>query len=121
MNAHNIIYVTDGYMRIQIVNDQGQEVFNDVLQEQLVVVPQNFAVVKQAGEQGSKWISFRTNDNAIMNTLAGRTSVMRALPVDVLANAYQLSREDAQKLKYNRQESVLFMPGSSYTGSRGAM
>ncbi|KAF5822035.1 putative 11-S seed storage protein, plant [Helianthus annuus] len=122
MNAHNIIYVTDGYMRIQIVNDQGQEVFNDVLQEQqLVVVPQNFAVAKQAGEQGSKWISFRTNDNAIMNTLAGRTSVMRALPVDVLANAYQLSSEDAQKLKYNRQESVLFMPGGSYTGSRGGM
>ncbi|KAJ0948012.1 putative 11-S seed storage protein, plant [Helianthus annuus] len=52
--CHNIIYVTDGYMRIQIVNDQGQEVFNDVLQEQqLVVVPQNFAVAKQAGEQGS--------------------------------------------------------------------
>ncbi|XP_021982239.1 11S globulin seed storage protein G3-like [Helianthus annuus] len=122
MNAHNIIYVTEGNMRIQIVNDLGQEVFNDEVQEQqLVVVPQNFAVVKQAGEQGCRWISFRTNDNAMINTLAGRTSVMRALPVDVLANAYQLSREDAQKVKYNRQESVLFTPGGSYTRGRGGM
>ncbi|KAI7749972.1 hypothetical protein M8C21_007775 [Ambrosia artemisiifolia] len=109
MNAHNIIYVTDGNMRIQIVNDQGQEVFNDELQEQqLVVVPQNFAVLKQAGEQGCRWISFRTNDNAIINTLAGKSSVMRALPLDVIANSYRLSREDARKVKYNRQESVLF-------------
>ncbi|KAJ0948009.1 putative rmlC-like cupin domain superfamily, rmlC-like jelly roll protein [Helianthus annuus] len=57
----------------------------------------------------------------MINTLAGRTSVMRALPVDVLANAYQLSREDAQKVKYNRQESVLFTPGGSYTRGRGGM
>ncbi|KAK9048126.1 hypothetical protein SSX86_032911 [Deinandra increscens subsp. villosa] len=109
MNAHNIIYVTDGNMRVQIVNEQGEEVFNDEIQErQLVVVPQNFAVVKQAREQGCKWISFRTNDNAMKNTLAGENSVMRALPLDVIANAYQMSREDAQRVKYSRQEAVLF-------------
>ncbi|KAK9057383.1 hypothetical protein SSX86_022218 [Deinandra increscens subsp. villosa] len=109
MNAHNIIYVTDGNMRVQIVNEQGEEVFNDEIQErQLVVVPQNFAVVKQAREQGCSWISFRTNDNAMKNTLAGENSVMRALPVDVIANAYQMSREDAQRVKYSRQEAVLF-------------
>ncbi|KAD3338367.1 hypothetical protein R6Q59_026986 [Mikania micrantha] len=119
MNAHNIIYVTNGNMWIQIVNDQGEEVFNDQLQErQLVVVPQNFAVVKQAGDQGCEWISFRTNDNAMINTLAGENSVMRALPVDVIANAYQLPREQAQRLKYNRQEGVLF-PASKGMSRRG--
>ncbi|KAK1428410.1 hypothetical protein QVD17_17243 [Tagetes erecta] len=116
MNAHNIIYVTSGNMRVQIVNDKGEEVFNDQLQErQLVVVPQNFAVVKQAGEQGVDWISFRTNENALMNTLAGETSVMRAMPLDVIANAYQLSREDAQRVKYSRQEAVLFSPSEGWS------
>ncbi|XP_071687703.1 11S globulin seed storage protein 1-like [Rutidosis leptorrhynchoides] len=113
MNAHNIIYVTSGNMRLQIVNDQGEEVFNDQLRErQLVVVPQNFAVVKQAGQQGCKFIKFRTNDNAMINTLAGKNSAMRALPVDVISNAYQMSREEAQRLKYSREETVLFSPQS---------
>lgn len=113
MNAHNIIYVTNGNMRVQIVNDQGISVFNDQIQEQqLVIVPQNFAVVRQAGGQGCRWISFMTNDNAMINTLAGETSAMRALPVDVIAYAYQMSREEAQQLKYNRQETMLF----GYTG-----
>ncbi|KAI3668023.1 hypothetical protein L6452_43096 [Arctium lappa] len=112
-NAHDIIFVTNGNMRMQIVNNEGQAVFDDQIREgQLVVVPQNFAVVKQAGEQGCKWISFRTNDNAMINTLAGKTSAMRALPVDVISSAYRMSREDAQKLKYNRDEAVLFSPGS---------
>ncbi|KAI3829760.1 hypothetical protein L1987_03888 [Smallanthus sonchifolius] len=121
MNAHNIIYVTEGAMRMQIVNDQGEEVFHDQIQQgQLVVVPQNFAVVKQAQGQECKWISFRTSDNAMMNTLAGETSAMRALPVDVIANAYQLSREEAQRLKYSRQEAVLFPSSGSSTYRRSS-
>ncbi|XP_024973830.1 legumin B-like [Cynara cardunculus var. scolymus] len=116
-NAHNIIFVTKGNMRMQIVNNEGQAVFDGVISErQLVVVPQNFAVVKQAGEQGCSWISFRTNDNAMINTLAGKTSAMRALPVDVITNAYQMSREDAQKLKYSRDEAVMLSPGSMSSG-----
>ncbi|PWA81451.1 legumin A [Artemisia annua] len=71
----------------QEFNEQGQPFFNDQVHEQhLVVVQQNFAVVKQAGEQGCIWISFRTNDNAMINTLAGRKSAMRA----VLTNGYQM-------------------------------
>ncbi|XP_071714050.1 11S globulin seed storage protein 1-like [Rutidosis leptorrhynchoides] len=118
MNAHSILYVTNGNMRMQIVNDEGQTVFDDQIQEgQLVVIPQNFAVVKQAGQQGCQWISFRTNDNAMINTLAGHTSVLRAMPVDVIANAYQMSPEQARSLKFNRQETVMFSPSSR--SSRG--
>ncbi|PWA75608.1 legumin A [Artemisia annua] len=92
INTHNIMYVTNGNMRIHIANDQGQSFFND----------QNFEVVKQAGEQGCNWISFRINGNAMINTLAGRTSSMRAFPLVDLTNAYQMWREEAQQLKYNR-------------------
>ena len=105
-------FVTKGRFSCS-VNDQGQSVFNDQVRErQLVVVPQNFAVVKQAGQQGCSWISFRTNDNAMINTLAGRTSAMRAFPLAVLTNAYQMSMEEAQQLKYSRDETVLLSPST---------
>ncbi|KAJ9543527.1 hypothetical protein OSB04_023234 [Centaurea solstitialis] len=114
LNAHNIVYVTHGNMRVQIVNNKGESVFNDELREgQVVVIPQNFAVIKKAGEQGARWVSFRTNDNAITENLVGRVSAIRSLPVDVVANAYQVSREDAQKLKYNQQQTSLFSASSS--------
>lgn len=109
LNAHSVIYATRGDARIQIVDNRGQSVFNDQLQKgQIVVVPQNFAVVIQAGNQGFHWVAFKTNDNAMVSTVAGRTSAFRGLPADVLANAYRISREEAHKLKYNRQETILF-------------
>ncbi|XP_024981846.1 legumin A-like [Cynara cardunculus var. scolymus] len=117
MNAHGIIYVTSGNMRMQVVNNQGQSVFNEQVREgQLVVVPQNFAVAKQAGQEGCKWISFRTNDNAMINTLAGHNSAIRAMPVDVIANSYQMSKEQASNLKFNRKETVMFNPRSQSWG-----
>ncbi|KAL8224957.1 hypothetical protein R6Q57_017514 [Mikania cordata] len=112
-NAHGIFYVTSGSMRMQIVNNQGRAVFDDMIHEgQMVVVPQNFVVVKQAGEEGCRWVSFRTNDNAVINTLAGKTSAIMAIPVDVLANAYQMSPEQAWRLKNNRKETVMSSPSS---------
>ncbi|KAJ9564966.1 hypothetical protein OSB04_000932 [Centaurea solstitialis] len=117
MNAHSILHVTRGSMRMQIVNNKGQSVLNDQIREgQLVVVPQNFAVVKQAGQEGCRWIAFRTNDNAMINTLAGHNSAIRAMPVDVIASAYQMSREQASNLKFNRKEMVMFKPRSMTWG-----
>ncbi|KAI3934002.1 hypothetical protein MKW92_008166 [Papaver armeniacum] len=114
LNAHSVIYVTRGSCRCQIVGNQGRQVFNGQLnQGQMLVVPQNFAVVKQAGNEGFEWVSFKTNDNAMTSPLVGKTSVLRAMPVDVLMNAYQISREEANRLKYNRQdETMILTPGS---------
>ncbi|KAI3891733.1 hypothetical protein MKW92_000573 [Papaver armeniacum] len=114
LNAHSVIYVTRGSCRCQIVGNQGRQVFNGQLnQGQMLVVPQNFAVVKQAGNEGFEWVSFKTNDNAMTSPLVGKTSVLRAMPVDVLMNAYQISREEANRLKYNRQEEMMILsPGS---------
>ncbi|XP_026460752.1 11S globulin subunit beta-like [Papaver somniferum] len=114
LNAHSVIYVTRGSCRCQIVGNQGRQVFNGQLnQGQMLVVPQNFVVVKQAGNEGFEWVSFKTNDNAMTSPLVGKTSVLRAMPVDVLMNAYQISREEANRLKYNRQEEMMILsPGS---------
>ncbi|KAG6429107.1 hypothetical protein SASPL_107146 [Salvia splendens] len=102
-NAHSILYITRGDKFIQVVNHKGQ-----VREGQVLVVPQNFAVLKQAGEQGCEWVEFQTNANAMINTLSGRTSALRGLPVDVVANAYQISREEAETIKNSRREALLF-------------
>ncbi|KAI3990179.1 hypothetical protein MKX01_029157 [Papaver californicum] len=114
LNAHSVIYVTRGSCRCQIVGNRGRQVFNGQLnQGQMLVVPQNFAVVKHAGNEGFEWVSFKTNDNAMTSPLVGKTSVLRAMPAGVLMNAYQISREEANRLKYNRQEEmVILSPGS---------
>ncbi|MFS7979656.1 putative 11-S seed storage protein, plant [Helianthus anomalus] len=114
INAHNLLYVTEGALRVQIVDNQGNSVFDNELREgQVVVIPQNFAVIKRANEQGSRWVSFKTNDNAMIANLAGRVSAISSMPVDVVANAYQLSREEAQQLKFSQRETVLFAPSFS--------
>ncbi|KAG6737301.1 hypothetical protein POTOM_058815 [Populus tomentosa] len=105
INAHSIMYITGGNGRIQIVGDNGQAVFDgQVRKGQVVTAPQNFAVVMKAGSQGLEWVSFKTNDNAQISQLAGRVSTIRALPEEVVANSFQISREDARSLKNNRDE-----------------
>ncbi|XP_047306474.1 11S globulin seed storage protein Ana o 2.0101-like [Impatiens glandulifera] len=109
LNAHNIIYILRGTGRIQVVGHSNRAVFNgEVRQGQLLVVPQNYAEVKLAGNEGLEWVSFKTNDRAISSPLAGKTSVIRAMPVEVVMSAFRMSRDEAQKLKYNRQEVRIF-------------
>lgn len=112
LNAHSVVYITRGNGRMQIVAENGENVFDGQIREgQLIVVPQGFAVVKRAGNRGLEWISFKTNDVAMTSQLAGRASVLRGLPLDVIQNSFQVSRDEAQRLKYNRQELTVFTPG----------
>ncbi|XVF66479.1 hypothetical protein PTKIN_Ptkin10aG0038700 [Pterospermum kingtungense] len=112
MNAHSIVYVTNGSARIQIVSENGEAVFDDEVEEgQVITVPQNFVVVKKAGREGFEWIAFKTNSNAKTAELAGHTSVFRAIPVEVLANSFRISREEANRLKQNWRDVSLLAPG----------
>ncbi|XP_010279433.1 PREDICTED: 11S globulin subunit beta-like [Nelumbo nucifera] len=111
INAHSVMYVIRGEARVQIVGNSGQTVFDGQLCEgQLVIVPQNFVVVKQAGDNGFEWVSVKTSDNAMTSPLVGRTSAIRAMPEEVLMHSYQISREEARKLKYNREEMSILSP-----------
>ncbi|KAL7198576.1 hypothetical protein ACSBR2_020962 [Camellia fascicularis] len=121
LNAHSIIYATRGEAHMQIADHRGQSVLNERIEEgQMVVVPQNFVVVKQAGSDGFEWVALKTNERAIFSTLAGHTSALRAIPVDVLANAYQISRDEAMKLKRRRDESIMFEASSRSRRERRA-
>ncbi|KAG5537184.1 hypothetical protein RHGRI_024573 [Rhododendron griersonianum] len=46
----------------------------------------------------------------MFSTLAGRTSALRAMPVDVVAKADQISRDEARRLKMSRDETILMEP-----------
>ncbi|KAL3626432.1 hypothetical protein CASFOL_029981 [Castilleja foliolosa] len=115
VNAHSVIYVTRGSGRFQVVGHAGKSVFDgDVREGQLIIVPQNYVVLKRANdeEEGLEWISFKTNDNAITSQLAGRLSALRGVPEEVLINSFSISREEAKNLKYGRDESRIFSPSS---------
>ena len=115
MNAHSVMYVVRGRARCQVVDNFGRSVFEGELRQgQVLTVPQNFALVKQAADEGFEWISFKTNDRAMINQLAGRVSYIQALPEDVIAISYQISKEQARRLKFNRRETTLF-PTTSQT------
>ncbi|KAK6161298.1 hypothetical protein DH2020_004679 [Rehmannia glutinosa] len=100
----------ESYTEFQVVGHTGKSVFDgDVREGQMIIVPQNYVVVKRASEdEGLEWISFKTNDNAVTSQLAGRLSAIRAFPLEVVMNSYGVSREEAMRLKYGREESRVF-------------
>lgn len=110
INAHSIIYALRGVATIQVVNEFGNTVFDGSIREgQVLTVPQNFVVVKRAERGGFQYVAFQTNDNAMSSDLAGRTSAINGMPVEVLANAFRVSIEDARSIKSGRQETTLTM------------
>ncbi|XP_078429340.1 cocosin 1-like [Wolffia australiana] len=81
-------------------------------QPSILVVPQNFVVAAQAsGEETFEWVSFKTEDKALVSPVAGKASVFRGLPESVLASAYRLSSEEARTVKHGRgSEFLIFRP-----------
>ncbi|XP_019178692.1 PREDICTED: 13S globulin seed storage protein 1-like [Ipomoea nil] len=126
MNAHSFLYVTKGSALIQIVNQRGDTILNEQVQEgQLFLVPQNFAVVKQAGDEGFEWVEFSTNENAMYNTFSGRRSTLAGMPADIIAASYDLSKSQAQNLKDNMSSLWFYQasgssPSSSSSSGRSA-
>ncbi|TKY52739.1 Glycinin protein [Spatholobus suberectus] len=96
LNANSVIYVIRGQGRVRVVNCQGNAVFDGELKKgQLLVVPQNFVVAEQAGEQGFEYVE-----------------VFRAIPAEVLANAYSLRQSKVRELKYDGNWGPLVNPDS---------
>lgn len=120
INAHSIMYVTAGTARIQVVGSRGKTAFDgEVRKGQLIVVPQNFALMIQAGKDGFEWVAIKTNDQALVSPIIGKNSVLKGLPEEVVRVAYQLTREQAKELKEGRGEELLLIaPGSAESRER---
>ncbi|XP_058770865.1 legumin J-like [Vicia villosa] len=111
INANSLLYVIRGQGRVRIVNSQGNPVFDDKVRKgQLVVVPQNFVVAEQAGdEEAFEYVVFKTNDRAAVSHVK---QVFRATPAEVLANAFGLRKSEAAQIKYNGNRGSLVQPQS---------
>ncbi|EPS68852.1 hypothetical protein M569_05912, partial [Genlisea aurea] len=110
--GHTIVYVTRGEAQIQITDQSGESLMNDrVNQGDMFVIPQYYVSSARAGNDGFEWVAFKTTGWPMRNPLAGYTSVIRALPLQVVSNAYQISPSQAHQLKNNRGgQSFLLSP-----------
>ncbi|MED6190086.1 hypothetical protein PIB30_102313 [Stylosanthes scabra] len=114
LNANSIIYALQGGAHIQVVDCNGNRVFDEELQEgHALVVPQNFAVAAKSQSEHFLYVAFKTNSRASIANLAGRNSFMSNLPEDVVANSYGLQREQARQLKNNNPWKFLVPPQES--------
>lgn len=114
INAHSIIYVLSGRAWLQVVNCTGKAVFDGELNEnQVLTVPQDFVLAAKSLSDNFSYMAFKTNDIPQIAALAGLTSSIRAMPVDVVANAYNLPREQASQLKTNNPFKYLVPPRES--------
>ncbi|KAI3425657.1 uncharacterized protein J3R85_010026 [Psidium guajava] len=110
LTDHRIVYVTRGEAHVQIVGQDGQNVFDERVSEgSMFVIPQFYATVSRAGDGGFEWITFKTSSQPMKSPLAGYTSVFRALPIEVITNSFQMSPRDARELKYNREHQTFLL------------
>ncbi|KAI3964243.1 hypothetical protein MKW92_012149 [Papaver armeniacum] len=111
MNAHSVFYVTRGEAHVQVVGSNGQTVLdNRVNQGDLFVVPQHFVSTIRAGNNGFEYVAFKTSGQPMKSPLVGYTSAFKAMPIQVLANSFQISTQEAQNLKYNREHQTMLLP-----------
>lgn len=116
INANSLLYVIRGRGRVQVVNCQGNSVFDEEMKKgQLVVVPQNFVVAEQAGEEGFEYVVFKTSDRASVSHVK---QVFRATPAEVLANAFGLRQQQVSQIKFSGNRGPLVHPQQSHSSSR---
>ncbi|XP_065875695.1 11S globulin seed storage protein Ana o 2.0101-like [Euphorbia lathyris] len=107
-NNDNIIYVVKGEGHIQVVDDNGKNVFDDMVKEgQVLLVPHSFLMVEQSNSERFEYVTFKTNANPITSDLSGRKSVINCLPLEVLTNAFKITQDEAKKVKFGRKETSL--------------
>ncbi|PHT86747.1 hypothetical protein T459_08857 [Capsicum annuum] len=102
--------------RADIFSKQARKV-NHVARQKLPILK----YIDMSSSKGTltEWIEFvvfRTRTQPMNNQLAGYTSVIRAMPVEVLTNAYQISLNEAQCLKLTEVERA-----SHYLPSKGSL
>ncbi|XP_057717798.1 13S globulin basic chain-like [Arachis stenosperma] len=118
LNCHAVIYGTEGRGWIEVVGENGRKVYEGEVREgQILIVPQQFVVAKKAAEgsdEGFGWIAVKTSDNPMISPLAGKLSLIRAMPLPVLMNSFRLTAEEAINLK-KRGELTLFSPHPAHT------
>nr|CAA38758.1 legumin A2 primary translation product [Vicia faba var. minor] len=114
LNANSILYALKGRARLQVVNCNGNTVFDEELEAgRALTVPQNYAVAAKSLSDRFTYVAFKTNDRAGIARLAGTSSVINDMPVDVVAATFNLERNEARQLKSNNPFKFLVPPRES--------
>ncbi|GMH25764.1 hypothetical protein Nepgr_027607 [Nepenthes gracilis] len=109
-NSHSVVYVTRGSARVQLVGSRGQTVMDDRVGEgDMFVIPQFFASMCRAGSDGFEFVSIKTTSSPMKSHTVGRTSVLKAMPLQVIANSYGVSMSEAYGIKQNRGRQHVFL------------
>ncbi|KAI4326562.1 hypothetical protein MLD38_031864 [Melastoma candidum] len=85
----------------------------------MFVIPQFYTTVARASNEGFEWVSFKTSGQPMKSPLAGYTSVLRALPIEVIENAYEMSPREAMEVKFNRDHQTFLLSPSQQGGGVG--
>ncbi|KAK7345771.1 hypothetical protein VNO77_16382 [Canavalia gladiata] len=111
LNSNSVMSVTRGRGTVTVVNCQGKTVFDGELKRgQMLVVPQNMMVSQEAGREGFEYVVFKTNDTPVTGHLK---DFFRAIPAEVLSNAYGLRHSQVTQVKYNGNWGPLVNPHST--------
>ncbi|KAH7404535.1 hypothetical protein KP509_15G030600 [Ceratopteris richardii] len=116
-NAHQIIYITRGSGRVQVASGDGTTVFDDEVREgSVLAIPQFFPSLKVAGGEGLEYINVLSSANPFIDYLAGKNSLFRGIPEQVLEAAFNV--EKGQLERFGRSEEVIFPPWSAEAQER---
>lgn len=114
LNANSILYALSGRAWLQVVNCNGNTVFDGELEAgRVLIIPQNFAVAAKSLSDRFVYVAFKTSDQATIARLAGASSTINALPEEVVANSFNLRKEEARQVKFNNPFKFLVPPRQS--------
>ncbi|PWA37825.1 11-S seed storage protein [Artemisia annua] len=101
------VYVAKGSGQIRVVANEGKPSFDgEVVEGELLILPQFSAASVLANEGGIELFSVITSSKPIFEQLAGNDSVWKALSHEVLQSALNISPE-LEKLFKKKNENVL--------------
>ncbi|WCJ38328.1 12S seed storage globulin 2 [Euphorbia peplus] len=107
-NSYRIIMVVKGEGWIQVVDNNGTNVFNNIVKEgQFLTVPKYSVMAEESNSEKFEYVTFMTTAKPISYDISGRNSVVYGLPLEVITNAFNITEEKARKVKFARKEISL--------------
>ncbi|EOA25620.1 hypothetical protein CARUB_v10018968mg [Capsella rubella] len=113
-SALQVTYIIGGSGCVQIVGADGKRVLEThVKAGALFIVPRFFVVSKIFDSDALSWFSNVTTPDPIFTLLAGRTSVWKALSLEVLQAAFKVFLEVEKSFRSKRTADAIFFPPSN--------
>ncbi|KAG6658784.1 hypothetical protein CIPAW_04G186700 [Carya illinoinensis] len=97
MTDNRVVCVLRGEARVQIVDDNRDNFY---------------ATTARAGHNDFEYVTIKTSGQLMKSPMAGYTLVIRAMPIDVPTNSFQMSSREAQNLKRTKGHQSFLLSSS---------